>query len=434
MNPETYTPDEDFRQIALPPVEVLSERQPEAMERLRSKVDAVVAIQRRLEQLDTTLDTVAIDAALDECFIEVFQQFSPEQQIAFNQLLEYEGELRESIARTDDHDAYVEENLVALKADKERQKVLRHEASELMANEDVQFLHQMYQMLGSLKYKHSQLEPLYGNREALLAEVNKHSRREQIKPSDVLDVIESPFEITLVMKLSKVQKIQPGAGGLHFAGTPFSLSMQHSKQSDIIRHESIHNMVDCLPAIGRYSEEASLREAHKTYDAGAPIEERQEIEKFLADTTPARLVDALHDEILAELDNWEDKSGVITQNIFEKLDEKFDPLFYHANRYATAGNYALLITRTYTDIAHHCPDPEVAAQLDAIASQFRIEFLRAINHMVTALRQAKEQGPEAVDRVHALIFVLPPSRYRHLERFMRADQASQNNEPLQQAA
>lgn len=428
--PET---DEIEKRVADKPESSVRERREILMERLDAKVETVLDFQRRISSLDKERDSSVIQQSLEEIWLGTIMLMSTDIMDRYEQLQGVEERLRAS-AIMDDQPMTPE----AFRSLKDHQRQLRSEAQLLMENEDVQFLMNIKSVIDDLHHKHTQLETLRQQPEATLEKIIRHVYMwsgEIVSSSDVVRTIETPFETTLVLASKAYTRIWNASSlGLHFRRSPFSLTRQHKGVEATIRHESVHNILEGAGGIGQFTASQEWTEMQNQRRRVKTAQEQLVVETELAGYNPASLLDRMHNELLAELENWESSTVMKQPNLIERHAKKNFPFEFHSARYSTAGNDAQTIAATYEKVAKQCANPKMKLRLVAIVQEFKQEFVRAIEHIRQALIRARQLGEGAVEHLHALLFVLPPSRYRHLDRYLDERYGNDTNKTAEKPA
>lgn len=410
-----------------------AETRAELMDRLDYKVEAVLALRQRIDRLDRDADPEVVNQELDRSWAEVETVFPPTTLGRFRRLHEVrERERVLNLANDRVIDTVLDEATEARLA--ERRDELQQLATEeqaLLDDDDVRYLVNVDAVIGGLRQKNAVITGLRRDPVQALAEVNDHFPEHKLQLKDIARLVYSPFELTAVIKSGAYSRVlERGSYGTHFVRSPISVVRERDDVEDTIRHESVHNLLDSAMNLGRFRIER-FEQLHDHLKRSRPPEERRAIAASLLDLRPENLVDQMQNELLAHLERWEQEPWNQPRPKMRFLDPHAAKSFdFHADHLSTAGSDAADIADILESIALASPDTEVGKRILGIRADFRDRFVQSVEHLRRALITARTIGEEAVERLHALLFVVPPSRYRHLERYLDA----QYGKPPQTAA
>lgn len=287
-------------------------------------------------------------------------------------------------------------------------------------DEDGAFLYNLREIAVGLKRKHAFVNKVSTDRSIAREAIAKDLGKDPLSEHDVRDIRFDGIHTAVILDDDVFDTFTgfPNAGGVHF---PYSsVSVIRSSQPDIasvIRHESIHNLLESASDIRRdKGKELPLTFSNINRQAAPPNQPRLLL-KYLKELRTWDLLDGFHDELLAELDNVE-------RNVFPGLpstDQKTDKLrlfSYYADRYSTAGwgSWALIDELVKTGVESRNPEVKVAAS--SLAFNYAKQFGQTVETMRQSIDRAQKISPEANERVHALFMVLPPSKYRHIPKYL----------------
>lgn len=415
--------------LALEPVTNSAENQAELMDRLDYKVEAVMGLQKKIEQLGPEEDPAVIHQTLDNFWLETTMMFPPETMSHYEQLQEIEEQMETRLKRIGSDTPDSIPNPARVLEDFRRVEELRPQAVTIMKNEDIRFLMDVRAVVDDLAQKNNIIEGLRGDHEKILQTVNANLLAQKLNAGDVKEYRIMPFEITVVVSSESYKRVRDTDSlGVHFDHSPFSMVRQNDALEQTIHHESIHTILDRAGNIG--AKESNYENIAKDYEKIKNPDNKEYVESRLTMYDAESLVDMMHNEILAELENWEQHPAILHPTNSEKRELKNLPFVFHASRFSTAGTDAQEITEALDRVAKKSKDLKVQSELKAISQEFKEDFVQAVEHMKDALAAARFVGGDAVDRLHALLFVLPPSKYRHLGRYLQFKYGADDTEEL----
>lgn len=401
-----------------------AERRAELMDRLDYKVEAVLDFGRMIESLDDDARPSEVHRALDQARSNIRAMFPPDTIGRFDRLVAIQNRLRQlhrdiSTAWDDPGRGPDEQARRQILAE---MQTLQREELPLLENEDLAFLLNMEYVIRGLQRKNNEVEALRDQPVRTLDELNLYNYHKTIIPEDIVRIKRTPFELSVVLKPKSYQRVRgqdDDSIGVHFNNSPFSLIRDGQEIETTMRHESIHNALDQAAGI-RYYSRSRLKGLADHHRRSTSDEEKKAAEASLLQYRPVSLLNQMHNEMLAELENWERHPWNRDRSKILWIDRNRPRTFaFHAERYSTAGRDAMEVVAAFESAAKHCQDPAQRRQLMETSRQFQRVFTDAVEYMRSAMRTARSSGDEAVDRLHALLFVLPPSRYRHLARYLK---------------
>lgn len=294
------------------------------------------------------------------------------------------------------------------------------EERELLRDPDVLFWHNLRSVVDAMRRKY-RLLAAHPSTSDLLRAMGKSEPN--ISPSDVLEVRRTPFEASIIVTPENLIRLRPdpNVAGLHYQGTPFSIIRQGppDRMAEIIQHEAVHNVIDAAGEIRAFNPTVVVqRIGRELTDTDQTIQTRAMAD--LQAMTPSELIDPLQNELIAGLDEAEARDFRLPPSTPESARELGHVMFwYYADVLSTAGQQAKETVDALAKIAANGPADARPVASD-LAAQFRDTFERMVETIRASLREAKTRGPDAARRVHALMAILPPSRYRHIPRYLEA--------------
>lgn len=400
------------------------ESRAEFLDRLNYKVEAVLDFGWTIERLDPHAGPEETHRALGDIRATVEQIFPPTTLVRYQRLKavrQRERELNISNMRLQEG-GDLDASMAAIAAQRAELRQLEDEELTLFEDEDLQFLMNVDGVLDDLGSKNNIVDALRGDPARTIDELNAYLREDKLNLDDIVELQYTPFEITAVLKSSAYDRVcgkdDQDSLGIHFSRSPYSIVRAGPDIEKTIHHESVHNLIDQASGIGQYST-SRLEDLVERHAATNDAAERFEIEQRVAQHRPRVLVNQMHNELLAELGHWEQHPWNKNRSKILFLDPNRPKSFeFHANNYSTAGNDAAEISALLEKIGRECKDEATREQILGTREAFRQGFTQAVEHMRQALISTRSRGEKAMDELHALLFVLPPSRYRHLDRYL----------------
>ncbi|GEM_PF-2777027 len=298
--------------------------------------------------------------------------------------------------------------------------------NDLLVDQDVRFLWNMDRVRSSLIDKH----------EAVYATSQDFSKRPagqtfMIGNQEVnLDTVElglDPVHISLGLDASDYKRVAGNhSKGAHLVGTPFSIIQRTEDPAEyqsVVRHEAMHNLIDGAPNIGTSPHE-NFNDLLLQTNAQSPASLAPESPPRSLEQYPRvdRILDSFHDELLAHLDLVEWDKIEFGRKHVPEVELKF---VWYTHHYATAGLDALDIDSDLQALAARDPGNPAGQAAQKLSEDFTRRFTATIEMMQDGLGRGKALGPEVFERVHALMFVLPPSKYRHIRRYLDSVEKAQ---------
>lgn len=260
-----------------------------------------------------------------------------------------------------------------------------------------------------------------------------------IPTSSVREYVYDTFGITLVMDPKFIDKeYEDGTTGFHSYGSPFSFVADQGPDTEwTIEHERSHNIVDA--SVIEHGDPGSLLERQyqsllykiKNWTPGV-IRNADEERRLLLDSIQQpgfRVLDTLHDELLAASSNLQDElqknRDMLLDNNLIKYPLTKSPAFeLFVNESSTAGWEAGVYAKTLETIAEKTTtedwsDPELAAAAAKASDDFGASLSTMLKHVVEVGELSKQYGPAAERDAQAALYVLRPSKYRHIPELLK---------------
>lgn len=407
--------------MSVPKDERLSvNNQREAMK--KKMIDTVIHDANAVQRFIEWIDTITVDMTQEEVFgalEEKVQQalkgvppfFVDDVRWVEERNRRKNNQYHELRANSDDENAFIVE--LTKREEEDRENEDRYEA--IVNREHFFFVREVLIWKDAMKEAWSEVRPLQGNPERVLAYVNGMLAERREKPLQKNEIVETIFEplcVQLVLVPDAFLRLRGAqdAGGLFFQNTHIGLIKHHEKLSEkkqerVQRHESGHHLIDKVHSWGNQEVFRSLNDSWQRFldfkymDAPESILEHERMliikkAKFFA-------LDTFHNEFCAEL------------NAVRGYDASKLKSWHWGTAEKRAGEFqekiALLIKKMRRE------EPEFAKTMMETAVNMVKRFERQKQSVVRGLAIASLlPDPGARDFVVATAFVLPVRSYHHI--------------------
>lgn len=383
------------------------ERSYELIESLKKRVDVVLDMHREIFELPDDATDEEVETWLHTTEQRIVDQFDP--ALVAKAKSAYEGE----ITLVNEHGATPP-----------FEALQRFSQDFPPMDPEGEFVKNVISTFRTLRYKHARVKTITQSQSGKMHELRVLLHDALVSTDVVEETQVHPFEITYVVQddYFKNRAQLKNLAGLHFTGTPLSLVRSFGDQDfgqntafrkrvveSTARHESMHNVLDGAGGIGSHESEEQLfissigrdRGKHSTLDV-ASIEQ----------IDPDVLLDNLHNELIANLEGIE-----VLPMTFLKQDEEQRFQSYLSS---VLGSTRPVVETYYQALQINRPEEALA---------FRKKVVDSIDHLTRAYHMAWEidyqKSPfswgrnfDTVNAMHALAMVLPPSKYRHMPRYL----------------
>ena len=385
------------------------------MERLDAKVESVLALQHTIESLDDETDSAKIEQALDDAWQQVTMTMPTETMSRYEQLQEMWEQLRtanQKMADYFDGHAVSEQEMATYRR---RQLVLGNEVQHVLSDEGVEYLANVHGVLETLRKKQAQVRGFHADQEKILASFNRQLKHNRLGAPDVVQVFQHPFEISLIVTPQAYERVAgQDSFGRHLYETPLSIIKQHERADLTLRHEGIHNLIEGAPGIGDYDDGKRIAALQEHALAAKTPQQEQSVVAALDAYTPNQWLDWMQDELIAGFESWEGQIGNIRMNPLDQMK----PFVFYVNHFGSVGSDAYDISRTLTTIEEKGTNQNIQSRAAILRQTFEQRFVQSIQYLQAGLEQATTIGPDAVDHLHAVLVVIPPSRYRLIKHYL----------------
>ncbi|MFA5945641.1 MAG: hypothetical protein WC802_01890 [Patescibacteria group bacterium] len=372
------------------------ERRENLLENLEKKLRLMEVFYSEVKRLKKTDDPEDVAKKMENENQRVLSASSPETLLKYSRLADLAVRLNTEKLNT-----------------AESTKLL-NEFQELAQDEEARFTWIMAEMADNVTSKffttrHFEEHPKY-----IAPHVNQ--RLQPKKPLAVSDFI-LEFDALNVYALTEpgvISAILPAGGetiGLHIRRSPVSLIKRDKESRRTKRHESIHNLLEgaSLPAAPRVQylrmllmSITNLEKTGKTPDI-LKIYSQQ-----LKNLTPEKLIDGNQEEILSELENIEAEG-------YGESHQK-QTFVTASNRFSTAGKYSQEIIELLNQFLSTEHSSNILPDVRLLRDGYRDKFTDTANLIRTLSDNTKTSGEK--EALHLALALLPPSKYRHIERVM----------------
>lgn len=300
------------------------------------------------------------------------------------------------------------------------------ERNELRNDEDLVFELNMRSVLFDLQFKHALL-PRLKERKNLSGYLKNVVGLKNLDESKMKEVQWGPFDVSITLSSDHFDQVteSPGAVGIHYVGRPINLIRDGARNPEqVIEHERVHNILDAT--VIQFRDPSghavrSIRNAFQEVDDPALAMSEDQKNRLVEQETPT-LLNYLHEELLAELEEAEridfgldlaEKHGLDKAVMTET--ERF---VYYTGALATAGQAAKDTTRSLHRLFKEATAEDIISGASGLYLNFRHRFISMVDTMRNNLQRGKNIGPKTHTEVHALLYILPPSKYRHIKRYL----------------
>lgn len=307
----------------------------------------------------------------------------------------------------------------------------------LRFNDEVQFIFEVDEMLTDLERKSDLLRSLNSTEKLVAYAAQKMDER--IDSADVAQVRRTPLDVVMEIRPDLYGRLQPDyevagipvtSNGFHHPGLPITFvrdNLNSQVTNSTIRHERMHNFLEgsrtMLDRTGQHSQESlgrMLTWIGESTKGGNPKVTTAFVRKM---KTGRPILDDLQNEFLAELGNRE-VQGLGTVLMEKPNQQPTERFFNHVLNHATAGTQAFRALDRVLNFGDASSDPLVRLQARDFAKNIEGGFNRMMDEANRTLFIGKGidgENPkaDADRRVHALLHILPPTKYRHIERYLR---------------
>ncbi|MBI4037345.1 hypothetical protein HY385_02890 [Candidatus Daviesbacteria bacterium] len=418
MNPSQETLDKSSE---LQPSWEIKEAQ--ILEGLDKKVKILAAFSDQLDLCTLSESPNHVKQRLNRFFSVTLQQY-PQQVI--NDFQRYEAIEVERKNRS----VGILDSVNVLDVNNDMDFGVEDEQDRLLENQDIAFLIAMRQITDSLIAKNRQVHRISKNPKILDPDLAKIEKR-GFKLKGAENVQYGPFSATFIINQDNLPGRLVDYAGLHFVGTPINLVVERGKRMErTILHEEVHNRIDGVKALRFVDPSDVIKRIFDRYkkanQAGLPMFGKRE----LMGLKPGPLINCLHDEILAhiqivEANNFQADYQDIAE--VEGLNEEIVKMGFNGvtvlNKYtrtfATAGAELLSLSRLLDQEGKTVKDSEIQESLRFLNRTTTEMFIHVVENMGESLGIAERIGEDAHLATHLLFYVLKPTQYHHINRFLR---------------
>lgn len=271
-----------------------------------------------------------------------------------------------------------------------------------------------------------------------------------IDPTKV-DVMETgPFSVTLLLDPIHFQDItgQKGILGFHLADTPFIISMNmgsgadsdfvlvepkslrdedRKEQTRRLLHEGVHNILNLVPSLEITGYPSQLL-AEKLQE----IEERkreglltiEDVQRSLSALQKPPVVNQLHQEFaahftIARQNNFRQKGALRTKVFADGACTFSDDLSEYSAVMATVGSEVDKLTSMLESAVSNEADESIIKVYQGLSHRVRSDFMMAMDNISKTGNITRWLGNGAERRFEMLIYLLRPTQYYLIGRYLR---------------
>lgn len=277
--------------------------------------------------------------------------------------------------------------------------------------------------------------------DAFTADVETYRKRQrEYVPGDFVEVKRDAISTTHVVKESS-WKEGKDVGGFYAGGTPFIYIRESNAVLEfygrILQHERKHLILDGMSNFNNVDPTDIVKNVIKDFkyvlDSGEDYksDSGEGISDYFNATLAETIINNLHNELLAEYETaLSGKFGSNTySNTVKFLGEGFIDNFLGievkdaADSLATAGlqfRQTLKEISQFIDYLNNGNYPEESEYLIKFLKSLKKKFIKIIYVMRSSASYAEVCGDEAEDDMRALVHILPPTKYRHIGRYLKS--------------
>lgn len=384
----------------------------ELFHRLEQRADQLLEFKKSLADLDPATPEEDFNRLVDEEFRQAYEGASEVSQEGFRRSYDLGFKIYLAVIK---------------KKGNKKVASLRQQRQAIFDSDDgAQYLNNLYGVAQTWKEKHGIIAHLAQDPTSLPTLVQKTLSRFEapLDPNHIVGTKVSATHAAIILDSEYYDQIlqRPNTGGIHFSYSPWSFIRDRGaeKNASIIDHEAMHNFLDGAVDIkahqaGRITQEvASLSDLTEEPEMKSGI-----IKEYTANLQPDELIDEFQHELIAGLDQAEQET--FQAGPWDDEDSLwFERARHYAYGFSTAGLDARKLGFDLQKLSEEQIDPTIGEEMN----QKRIDFLKRFTSTVDIMREAISRaavfGPEMSERIHAMFLVLPPSKYRHISRYVES--------------
>lgn len=273
------------------------------------------------------------------------------------------------------------------------------------------FLEQAYKLRDAWIHKHEQVSAMSNDKEAVAHEISALGKLATLGKDDIVEIRKTPIELVVILTHDAYRRVSGGAGGFaawafHYSKSPFTVAPEGVK-NQYLRHESIHSLTDSfmyyenpVSNLGSYIEPVPSAQHHAAY-----------------------YIDRMQGEIVTAASDWEaDKDKHITHGEPIPPNASSEQVEYAFNRYltgmSTAGGDILGSIQVLEQVMDRSNSSEKKKILSKLELELMREFVRVCTVIEYDVELARRVSEEAGEEAELLLAMLPPSKYRHIRRWI----------------
>lgn len=271
--------------------------------------------------------------------------------------------------------------------------------NELEDDADVRFLDELDMARFDLGSKHEEVMQYRDKPKKIFEDLKK--RGYNVPKGHVTNIEYGTYDIALTLTEGSPEVLRHSeAGGFYVPRTPFIFLLPGGRRGKTLAHERRHNLIDSSVHL-RHKRPLHQFAALLTRSGGTSWE------VLMAHYTPQRYLNALHNEIVAELGNYE-HFALGKRDFLNGLPDTL----------ATAEGDVKSLMKTAEEAQPRTEvDPERKKHFLALADAVKQKFATVKQELRQGFQIADLLG--LVDDYHALALLLKPTQYGHLKRYLR---------------
>lgn len=304
------------------------------------------------------------------------------------------------------------------------------EYTDLSREPDVQFLLEVEDIIKTLIKKNKYIKKTGDNEGRFKNDAVAVFRKKEIKSKDAKTVAIEAFDVIFELDPEKIKKAYDHkVNGFYLSGTPFIFvdsSMKLQKKEVTMTHEKIHNILETVRPFYHLQIRTLLKKRLNCIklftekDLSVLADKAKEI--LFTKTHASDIVDEHREEIIAAIEGRRQKVGKQYIQSEEDLDtllvEFLKNLRIRDQSFSTAGVRITEMIDFLNETSKSFPDEQVRAFCRGMEREIEKQFQKVAAAVQRYNALGEKLGKDAVERIHALYSILPPSQYRHIEKYL----------------
>lgn len=419
----------------------LEERRENILGNLEVKIKAVTDLRNLIKSFKIEISSEEIENGLNSYRKELESNFSPEtikSAKEYNKIQERIEELNRILYDDNVYEIEISEEEEFRYID-ELEK-LYEERGEIDLDEDALFLTNVLNSINSLIEANKKVNYFKGNRGALNETIDQavpffkgfeDGELEQFDLKEIKKIIYKPFFVCVVLNKEYSSKVLRGEGMLTGGTSIAFINDRGQENRDTIQHEYIHAVTEGVLSLKSISPDILLRPLqHFKENEGILDENKYESrKKYLLSLGTDDFIDGIQNELIAELDvarricfeDTERKRSLEELVLMANFGyrDKNDRFESYAGTLSTAGNSIKRAVAYLHEAASSISDLEIRQHCLYLANRIKSKFIKTIEQVKAYSNVSKKLEKNAYADVNSLLYLLPPSRYRHIGVYLK---------------